>query len=286
MSSVIIQQMVKAARAGGQVLLHHMHRLDTLNIVEKTRMDYASEVDALAEDAVITELRQAYPDDAILGEEGGAQAGAQGDNRRTWVIDPLDGTSNYLRGFPHWCVSIALCEDGDPVHAVIFDPIHDELFTASHGNGAYLNGHRIGVSTHRKLAGSVIATGFTPRERARADAQLDCLKSLLRDAEDLRQGGSSALDLAWVACGRLDGHFEAGVRPWDVAAGVLLVREAGGTVCDFHGAAIRSLHLPGPTDGFALISGSTPIADALQVLIVDSGYAQAFAKDSHFTHRQ
>jgi len=208
------------------VLLRHMHRLDSLNIIEKARMDYASEVDEQAEAAIIEVLRRAAPDDAILGEEGGVQAGASGASRSTWVIDPLDGTSNYLHGIAHWCVSIALCVDGEPTHAVVFDPLHNELFTANRGGGAHLNGQRIRVSERRDLSGSLIASGFSPRERERADAQLDCIKRLLREAEDLRCGGASALDLAHVACGRLDGCFEAGVQPWDMAAGVLLVREA------------------------------------------------------------
>jgi len=273
----VINIMVKAARAGGNVLLRHMQRLEGLNIVEKARMDYASDADEQAEAAIIKELRRAYPDDAILGEEGGAQPGARGQSRYTWVIDPLDGTSNYLRGFPHWCVSIARCEGGEPVHAVIFDPLRNELFTASRGSGAQLNDRRIRVSERRDLTGALLATGFAPRERPRADAQLDCIKSLLGEAEDVRRAGSAALDLAYVACARVDGYFEAGVRPWDIAAGVLLVREAGGKVCDFKGATIGSLHQPGPATGITLVSGSLRVADAVQAQIARCGYAQAFS---------
>jgi len=269
--------MVKAARAGGNVLVRHMHRLDALNIIEKARMDYASEVDEKAEQAIIKELRRAYPDYAILGEEGGAQPGARGMSRYTWVIDPLDGTSNYLHNFPHWCVSIALCEGAEPLHAVIFDPLRNELFTATRGSGAQLNERRIRVSERRDLGGSLIATGFAPRERARADAQLECIKTLLVEAEDVRRAGSAALDLAYVACGRCDAYFEAGVQTWDIAAGVLLVREAGGKVCDFNGAALGPLNLPGKPGGHQVIAGGLRVADPLQAVIARSGYARAFA---------
>ncbi|TDK26145.1 inositol monophosphatase [Luteimonas aestuarii] len=269
--------MVKAARAGGNVLLRHMHRLDALNVVEKDRLDYASEVDGLAEEAIVKELRRANPDYAILGEEGGAQKGKHGPSRYTWVIDPLDGTSNYLRGLPHWCVSIALCEGPEPLHAVVFDPLRNELFTATRGSGAVLNDKRIRVAERKDLSGAVLATGFPPRERKRADAQLDCLKHLLRDAEDVRRTGSAALDLAYVAAGRVDGYFEAGVQAWDIAAGVLLVREAGGRIADFKGAATSPMHIPGAAAGRQLVAGNVKLVDPLLKTIADSGYLKAFA---------
>src|SRR5690606_3340181 len=172
MQQPAVNVMVKAARAGGNVLLRHMHRLDALNVVEKERMDYASEVDGLAEEAIIKELRRANPDYAILGEDGGAQKGNRGPSRHTCVIDPLDGTSNYLHGIPHWCVSLALCEGPEPLHAVVFDPLRNELFTASRGAGAQLNEKRVRVSERKDLAGAMLATGFAPRERKRLDAQL------------------------------------------------------------------------------------------------------------------
>lgn len=274
MQKPAVNVMVKAARAGGNILLRHMHRLDALNVVEKERMDYASEVDGLAEAEIIKELRRANPDYAVLGEEGGAQKGNRGPSRFTWVIDPLDGTSNYLRGFPHWCVSIALCEGAEPVHAVIFDPLRNELFTASRGGGAQLNERRIRVAERKDLAGTLITTGFPPRERERAGAQLDCVRDLLREAEDVRRTGSAALDLAYVAAGRTDAYFEAGVQAWDIAAGVLLVREAGGRLCDFRGAATAPLHIA--TGGRQLVAGNVKVVDALQKTIVSSGYAKAF----------
>lgn len=275
MQKPAVNVMVKAARAGGNILLRHMHRLDALNVVEKARMDYASEVDGLAEEAIVKELHRANPDYAILGEEGGAQKGNRGPSRFTWVIDPLDGTSNYLRGFPHWCVSIALCEGAEPVHAVIFDPLRNELFTASRGGGAQLNERRIRVAERRELAGAMLTTGFPPRERKRADAQLKCIGQLLTTAEDIRRTGSAALDLAYVACGRSDGYFEAGVQAWDIAAGMLLVREAGGRICDFRGAATGPVHVDtGPRH---LIAGNVRIVEPLQKAIVSSGYLQAFS---------
>ena len=268
--------MVKAARAGGNILLRHMHRLDALNVVEKQRMDYASEVDGLAEEAIVKELRKANPDYAILGEEGGAQKGNRGPSRYTWVIDPLDGTSNYLRGLPHWCVSIALCEGPEPLHGVVFDPLRNELFIATRGAGAQLNDKRIRVAERKDLAGTVIATGFPPRERKRADAQLDCVKALLQEAEDVRRTGSAALDLAYVAAGRVDAYFEAGVQAWDVAAGALLVREAGGRVCDFKGAPTGPLHIAGAAAGRQLVAANVKLVDPLLKVIASSGYLRTF----------
>lgn len=280
MQQPAVNVMVKAARAGGNILLRHMHRLDALNVVEKERMDYASEVDGLAEEAIVKELRRANPDYAVLGEEGGAKKGVNprghgGPSRYTWVIDPLDGTSNYLRGFPHWCVSIALCEGPEPLHAVIFDPLRNELFTASRGSGAVLNEKRIRVAERKDLAGALLATGFPPRERKRVGAQLKCIDELLQQAEDIRRTGSAALDLAYVACGRSDGYFESGVQPWDIAAGMLLVREAGGRICDFRGAATGPVHIEtGPRH---LIAGNVKLVDVLQKAVVSSGYLQAFS---------
>jgi len=270
-----VNVMVKAARAGGSVLLRHMNKLDALNIVEKERMDYASEVDGLAEAEIIKELRRANPEYAILGEEGGARKGNRGPSRSTWVIDPLDGTSNYLHGWPHWCVSIALVENGEPIHGVVFDPLRNELFTASRGSGAALNERRIRVSERKDLAGAMLITGFPPRERPRIAPQMDCLRGLLAEAEDVRRTGSAALDLAYVACGRADGYFEAGVQPWDIAAGVLLVREAGGRVCDYRGAAPARMDIA-EARGRQVVAGNVKLIEPLQKAIVSSGYAASF----------
>ncbi|SFR87566.1 myo-inositol-1(or 4)-monophosphatase [Dyella sp. OK004] len=222
---------VRAARAAGNVILRYMNRIDGLNVVEKQRMDFASEVDKLAEAEIVKELRRAYPTHAILAEE----SGATGKGPLQWVIDPLDGTHNYLRGIPHFSVSIALLDKGEPVYAVVFDPLRDELFTASKGDGAYLNDRRIRVGKRENLGGAMIATGFPYRQRDHLESQLNMTRAMLGQAEDIRRSGSAALDLAYVAAARYDGYFEIGLKPWDMAAGVLLVREAGGHYCDFAG---------------------------------------------------
>lgn len=267
MQKPVVNVMVKAARQAGSVLLRHMGKLDSLNVFEKARHDYASEVDSLAEAEIIRELRRAYPDVAILGEE----SGAMGQGRQTFVIDPLDGTSNFLRGLPHFCISIALVENGEPVDGVIFDPLRNELFTASRGAGALLNDKKLRVADRKDMSGSLLITGFPPRERSRLAPQLDTIRALLAEAEDIRRTGSAALDLAYVAAGRADAYFEAGVKAWDIAAGMLLVREAGGRVCDFRGRGERLLN------GGQMIAGNIRMVDALQKAIVQSSYAAAFA---------
>lgn len=267
--------MVKAARAAGDVLLRSAQRLDKLNVVEKTTLDYASDVDKNAEDAAIRELTRAMPECGVLAEESGLRG--RGGNPLMWVIDPLDGTSNYIRGFGHYCVSIALVERGEPIHAVIYDPLRNDLFTASKGTGALLNGSRIRIGERKDLNGALIATGFHPRERERTPAQLECTRQILLHAEDIRRTGSAALDLAYVAAGRLDGYFEAGVKPWDIAAGVLLVREAGGRVCDYNGAQTGPMDERG-IDSRHILAGNLKLSDALQKVIATSGYAASFRR--------
>jgi myo-inositol-1(or 4)-monophosphatase len=266
MQKPVVNVMVKAARQAGTVLLRHMGKLESLSIVEKGRQDYASEVDAAAEKEIIRELRRAHPDVAILAEE----SGAMGKGRQTFIIDPLDGTSNFLRGFPHFCVSIALVENGEPTDGVIYDPLRNELFTASKGAGATLNDKKIRVGERKDLVGSLLVTGFPPRERSRLAPHLATMGTLLADAEDIRRTGSAALDLAYVAAGRADAYFEAGVKAWDIAAGILLVREAGGRVCDFRGRGDQLLN------GGQVVAGNLKIVDALQKSIVQTGYANAF----------
>lgn len=231
MSRPAINVATRAARAAGRIILRHANRLGSLAVIEKHHLDFVSEVDRLAEAEIIRELRRAYPAHAFVGEEGGAV----GKSRHVWMIDPLDGTHNYLRGFPHYSVSIALLEDGEPVHGVVYDPLHEELFIASKGDGAFLNDRRIRVTGREGLDGALLATGFPFRERERLGAQIDMTRALLAKAEDIRRTGSAALDLAYTAAGRLDGYFETGLKPWDMAAGCLLVREAGGRYGDFSG---------------------------------------------------
>ena len=271
MQKPAVTVMVKAARLAGNVLLRNINKLEALNVVQKGRMDYASEVDGDAEKVIVKELKRAYPDYGIYGEEGGLQ----GNGRQMWVIDPLDGTSNYLRGFPHYCVSIALVENGEPTDAVIFDPLRNELFTARRGAGAVLNDRRIRVAERKDLEGTMIHTGFAPRERNRASAQLKAVDALLVHGEDIRRTGSAALDLAYVACGRADAYFEAGVKAWDIAAGLLLVREAGGKVCDFKGATLGRMDNRGP-ETHQIVAGNLKVAESLQKVLVNTGYAAEF----------
>lgn len=266
MQKPVVNIMVKAARAAGGVLLRHMTRIDSLRVVEKARHDYASEVDELAEREIIRELKRAYPDYAILGEE----SGASGKGRHTFIIDPLDGTSNYLRGIPHFCVSIALVDHGEPTDAVIFDPLRNELFCASRGSGALLDDRRLRINNKRELAGSILSSGFPPRERKRIGPQLKAIELLLAEAEDVHRSGSAALDLAWVAAGRTDGYVEAGVKAWDIAAGVLLVREAGGRACDFRGRNEKILF-----EG-QCIAGPLNVVDSVQKAVRDSGWLASF----------
>jgi myo-inositol-1(or 4)-monophosphatase len=247
---------VRAARAAGNVILRYINRVEGLAVEEKSRHDYVSEVDRLAEAEIVKELRRAYPDHAVLGEESGKVGKAD----KVWVVDPLDGTHNYLRGFPHYSVSIGFMDRGDLVYGVIYDPLRDELFTASRGDGAFLNDRRIRVSKREGLSGAILCTGFPPRQHQHLDAQFAISRELLREADDLRRTGSAALDLAYVACGRLDGYFEPGLQPWDMAAGCLLVREAGGKFCDFAGRDGM------PANG-NLIAGNLTVAAAMAKII-------------------
>ncbi|MCB1602038.1 MAG: inositol monophosphatase [Xanthomonadales bacterium] len=243
---------IAAARRAGTVIQRSIHRADAIAVTEKSQYDFVTEADKLAEIEIIKEIRKSYPDHAIWGEE----SGRLGNSRYVWVIDPIDGTSNFMRGFPHCSVSIALMEDGVIQHGVIYDPVRDEIFHASKGSGAYLNDRRIRVSPRQGMPGALIATGFPFRQRARFATQMRMVKALLEDAEDLRRTGSAALDLAYVACGRLDGYFEYGLMPWDMAAGALLVREAGGVVLDFEGEENWF-------DSGNLIAGSLKVAAAM-----------------------
>jgi myo-inositol-1(or 4)-monophosphatase len=222
---------VRAARQAGSVLLRYHDRVDALTVSEKRANDYVSEVDRAAEQAIIQTIRKAYPDHAILAEESGAHAG----NEYQWIIDPLDGTTNYLHGIPQFAISIALLHRGKLEAGVVYDPLRDEMFSADQGGGAYLNDRRIRVTEQKGLRGALLGTGIPFRDQRFVDNYLGMMKSLMRDTAGIRRPGSAALDFAYVACGRYDGFWELGLSIWDFAAGALLVKEAGGVVSDIAG---------------------------------------------------
>ena len=222
---------VRAARSAGNIILRHSERLDTLTVREKAHHDFVTEVDQLAEQAIIRTVHKSYPGHGILAEESGAQAG----DEYQWVIDPLDGTTNFLHGFPQFAVSIAIKHKGALEHAVVFDPLRNELFTASRGGGAYLNDRRMRVSRIKQMDDALLGTGFPFRTQEHLDSYLEMFRVLFPMTSGIRRAGSAALDLAYVAAGRLDGFWEIGLSEWDMAAGVLLIQEAGGIVSDFAG---------------------------------------------------
>lgn len=227
---------VKAARRAGGIINRAAQNLDLLHVSRKAHNDFVSEVDGAAEDAIIKVLRDVYPDHSILAEE----SGAQGDPEKSeyqWIIDPLDGTTNFLHGFPHYSVSIALMHKNIPAQAVVYNPAANELFTASRGRGAYMNDHRLRVSKRTQLADCLIGTGFPFREFSHAEAYLAMFKDIMPRVAGIRRPGSAALDLAYLAAGRYDGFWELGLSPWDIAAGCLLITEAGGLVGDLEGNA-------------------------------------------------
>jgi myo-inositol-1(or 4)-monophosphatase len=222
---------IRAARHAGSLILRSLQHVEHLEVTEKGRNDYVSDVDRLVEQEIIQVIKKAYPDHAIMAEE----SGIQGESDTVWVIDPLDGTKNFLHSFPHYCVSIAVQVKGRVEHAVIFDPLRDELFTASRGDGAKLNDRRLRVTKRRELDGALLATGFPFKYPKYHDAYMKSFQAVFPKVADIRRAGSAALDLAYVAAGRLDGYWEIGLQDWDLAAGVLLVEEAGGLVTDFSG---------------------------------------------------
>ncbi len=222
---------IRAARAAAKVLLRYYERVDQIKPQAKGRNDFVSEVDRAAEQAIIQELRARFPNHAILAEE----SGAQGQSDWEWIIDPLDGTTNYLHGFPQFAVSIAQRYRGQLECAVVYDPLREELFTAARGGGAQLNDRRLRVTARPSLDGALLGTGFPFRDQRHLDTYLAIFKDMTVETAGQRRPGSAALDLAWVAAGRTDGFWELGLNPWDFAAGVLLITEAGGTVTDLAG---------------------------------------------------
>ena len=220
---------VKAARRAGSIITRASEDIGSLTVNDKSYNDFVTEVDLASEKEIIRVLKASYPDHAFLGEETGLSH--QADN--IWIIDPLDGTTNFLHGFPQYCISIALEEKGEITQAVIYDPNRNALFTATKGQGAYLNQRRIRVSNKSKLKDSVLGTGFPFKDFQHLPVYLKIFEEVVRGTSGIRRPGSAALDLAYVAAGWFDGFFEINLSKWDIAAGGLLVTEAGGIVSDF-----------------------------------------------------
>lgn len=259
MFDVELETAVLAAQAGAAVLMGHFRKLEPGQISEKTKHDLVSVADKESEAAIRAVLDARCPGYGFLGEE----TGASGDAATRWVVDPLDGTLNFVQGFPHWCVSIGL-EDGQGQRAAcILDPLRDDCFTATRGGGAFWNGRPMRVSAQEGLDGAFLATGFAFQMTHRLDVFMPVFEGALKRAKGLRRAGSAALDLAHTAAGIFDGFFELGLKPWDVSAGALLVQEAGGILCDWQGdhAAWR-----GSGD---LIAASTGVARSLVALAQD-----------------
>ncbi len=221
---------IQAARAAGDLIIRAMDRPDKMNIQEKAPRDYVTNVDRLVEKEIIGIISKAYPQHSFLGEE----SGRAGEHDGMWIIDPIDGTRNFIHGFPHFAVSIAYSYRNRIEHGVIYDPVRQELFTASRGKGAHLNERRIRVANQKKLESCLLGTGF-PHSKGLQNTYINMLKSIVPICGDVRRPGAASLDLAYVACGRLDGFWEMGLKLWDIAAGVLLVKEAGGLIVDPEG---------------------------------------------------
>lgn len=225
---------VRAARAAGRIINNASREVDLLRVAVKGVNDFVTEVDQASEQAIIETLLQAYPDHGILGEETGQEYGNP-DSDYQWIIDPLDGTTNFLHGLPIYCVSIGLMHRGIMTQAVVYDPSRDELFTATRGSGAFVNNRRLRVSKRIALKDSLVGTGFPYRSDDGFGAYMRVFAAVTRACVGVRRPGAAALDLAYVAAGRYDAFFECGLKPWDMAAGSLLVQEAGGLVADYRG---------------------------------------------------
>jgi myo-inositol-1(or 4)-monophosphatase len=229
---------IKAARSAGTIIARSADRIDRIEIASKgAANDFVTSIDLASEAEIISIIKKAYPDHGFLGEESGLDNGTNNTNQVIWIIDPLDGTFNFIHGIPYINISIAVQIRGVVEHAVVYNPINSELFTATKGSGAQLDGKRIRVSECKSMDHALIGTGFAyKRTNESIDVCMQRVRNVLECSGDLRRAGAAALDLAYVACGRLDGFWEVGLGPWDVAAGALLVREAGGFVGDFTGS--------------------------------------------------
>ena len=252
---------VKAARKAAAIINRASLDLDLIRVTAKGRSDFVTEVDRAAEAAIISTLSTAYPQHTFLAEESGASH-PETDAEYRWIIDPLDGTTNFIHGFPQYAVSIGLEHRGQMTQAVIFDPTRNELFTASRGRGAFLNDRRMRVSRRAKLSEALIGTGFPFRQLEHLDEYVRMFKRITEETAGIRRPGAAALDLAYVAAGRLDGFWEFGLSPWDMAAGSLLIVEAGGLVSNFEGTD-DFLH------GGDIVCGTPKVFDQLLALVQD-----------------
>ncbi len=228
---------IKAARAAGNIIQYGARNLDRLNVDSKGPGDFVSEIDRSAEEAIVDILLKAYPTHSVLAEESGHTSRGPKSSSHRWIVDPLDGTTNFLHGVPQYAVSIALEVEGVLTQAVIFDPAKNDLYTATRGAGAFMNNRRIRVSKRDKLRDGLIGTGLPFGEERDFDQALRQLRTLMPKTAGIRRAGAAALDLAWVAASYYDGFWEIGLKPWDMAAGALLVLEAGGLVTGLDGEA-------------------------------------------------
>lgn len=249
---------IRAARRAGDLVTRYIDRVDALKIGTKQHNDFVSEVDRLAEEEIIATIRQSFPEHHILAEESGHHGNAHG--QPSWIIDPLDGTTNFLHGFPQFGISIAMRSEGNLQVGVIYDPMRQELYTAIRGEGARLNDKRIRINPGTKLEGSLIGTGFPYHQYDYLDRYMAILKDIITRTAGVRRPGSASLDLAYVAAGRLDGFWEFNLKPWDIAGGALLVLEAGGMVSDFDNE-------PGYLDSGNIVCGAPRVHKALLEII-------------------
>jgi myo-inositol-1(or 4)-monophosphatase len=273
---------VRAARRAGEVIARSLPKLESIEIHAKDRHDYVTEVDRAAEQEIIGIIRHHYPAHAVLAEE----SGASGDNETRWIIDPLDGTTNFLHGFPVYAVSIACEVRGRLEVATVYDVLRQELFTATRGVGAQLDSRRIRVSKRRGLEGALLATGFPFRANADLDTYLEMLRVVMPQVAGVRRPGSAALDLAYVAAGRVDGFWELGLKPWDTAAGALLITEAGGLISRINGEPYEhgeDVCAGTPRIHAALLAAFAPLVGAGAVSVQSAGSAVANGSRSDAT---
>jgi myo-inositol-1(or 4)-monophosphatase len=254
----LLNTALKAARRGGDLAVRQLNRVHELKVESKGVNDFVTHVDRAAEEKIIETIRDYYPDHAFLAEE----SGATGDSDHVWIIDPLDGTTNFIHGVPVFGVSIALRIKGRIEIGVVYDPNRQEMFTAIRGRGAQVDGHKIRVSGRRGLEGALIGTGFPYRSKDKVESYAKMLVSVLSETAGVRRPGAASIDLAWLAAGRYDGFWEFGLNTWDIAAGSLLLREAGGLISELDGDGDY-------LESGNIVAGSPKVHDALRKLLLE-----------------